>query len=98
MFAWMLKELGTIDILVNNAGLQRDAKLEEMTLKDWNTVIGVNLTGQFLCAREAVREFKRRGVQPKVSCAAGKIVCIARCTRSSPGPATSTTRRRRAAS
>ena len=76
MFAWMLKELGTIDILVNNAGLQRDAKLEEMTLEDWNTVIGVNLTGQFLCAREAVREFKRRGVQPKVSCAAGKIVCI----------------------
>jgi glucose 1-dehydrogenase len=36
----------------------------------------VNLTGQFLCAREAVREFKRRGVQKDVSCAAGKIICI----------------------
>jgi glucose 1-dehydrogenase len=76
MFAWMIDQLGTIDILVNNAGLQRDARLEDMTLKDWNTVIGVNLTGQFLCAREAVKEFKRRGVRPEVSCAAGKIICI----------------------
>ena len=47
-----------------------------MTLAQWNTVIGVNLTGQFLCAREAVREFKRRGVKPEVSCAAGKIICM----------------------
>jgi glucose 1-dehydrogenase len=76
MFAKMVADFGTIDILVNNAGLQRDAPFEEMTLKDWNTVIGVNLTGQFLCAREAVREFKRRGVVEAVSCAAGKIICI----------------------
>ncbi len=76
MFARMLKEFGTIDILVNNAGLQQDAKFEEMTLDQWNTVIGVNLTGQFLCAREAVKEFKRRGVRKEISCAAGKIICI----------------------
>ena len=76
MFAKMLGEFGTIDILVNNAGLQKDARIEEMTLQQWNTVIGVNLTGQFLCAREAVKEFKRRGVKPEVSCAAGKIICI----------------------
>ncbi|HUI06001.1 MAG TPA: SDR family oxidoreductase [Verrucomicrobiae bacterium] len=76
MFARMFKELGTIDILINNAGLQKDAKFEEMTLDQWNTVIGVNLTGQFLCAREAVKEFKRRGIQKEVSCAAGKIICI----------------------
>jgi glucose 1-dehydrogenase len=76
MFAKMIAEYGTIDILVNNAGLQRDARLEEMTLAQWNAVIGVNLTGQFLCAREAVKEFKRRGVKPDVSCAAGKIICI----------------------
>ena len=76
MFAEMRERFGTIDILVNNAGLQKDARLEEMTLADWNTVIGVNLTGQFLCAREAVREFKRRGVRSEVSCAAGKIVCM----------------------
>ena len=76
MFTKMLKEFGTIDILVNNAGLQRDAPLESMTLAQWNTVIGVNLTGQFLCAREAVREFKRRGVVKEVSVAAGKIICM----------------------
>jgi glucose 1-dehydrogenase len=76
MFARLFDQFGTIDILVNNAGLQRDAPIEEMALKDWNTVIGVNLTGQFLCAREAVREFKRRGVRKEVSCAAGKIICI----------------------
>jgi glucose 1-dehydrogenase len=76
MFSRMFDRFGTIDILVNNAGLQRDARLEEMTLEHWNTVIGVNLTGQFLCAREAVREFKRRGVRPEISCAAGKIVCM----------------------
>jgi glucose 1-dehydrogenase len=76
MFARMREEFGTIDILVNNAGLQRDAPFEEMTLDQWNTVIAVNLTGQFLCAREAVREFRRRGVVNEVSCAAGKIICI----------------------
>lgn len=76
MFRRMREELGTIDILVNNAGVQRDAPFHEMTLAQWNGVIAVNLTGQFLCAREAVREFTRRGVVPAVSCAAGKIVCI----------------------
>ncbi|PZR73922.1 MAG: sugar dehydrogenase [Chthoniobacterales bacterium] len=76
MFAQMLKEFGTIDILVNNAGLQRDARFHEMTLEQWNTVIAINLTGQFLCAREAVREFLRRGVVPEVSSAAGKIICM----------------------
>jgi glucose 1-dehydrogenase len=76
MFARMFEEFGTIDILVNNAGLQQDAPFEQMTLKQWNTVLGVNLTGQFLCAREAVREFKRKGVRKEVSCAAGKIICI----------------------
>lgn len=76
MFRRMLKEFGTIDILINNAGLQKDAPFDEMTLDQWNGVISVNLTGQFLCAREAVREFKRRGVVKKVSCSAGKIICI----------------------
>jgi glucose 1-dehydrogenase len=76
MFSKMLGEFGTIDILVNNAGLQQDAPFEEMTLTQWNTVIGVNLTGQFLCAREAVREFKRRGVVKEVSVSAGKLICI----------------------
>jgi len=76
MFGRMLSELGTIDILVNNAGWQKDSPFVEMTLAQWNEVIGVNLTGQFLCAREAVREFLRRGIVPAVSCAAGKIICM----------------------
>jgi glucose 1-dehydrogenase len=76
MFETLRVRLGTVDILVNNAGLQRDAPIEEMSLEQWNSVLAVNLTGQFLCAREAVREFKRRGVRPEVSCAAGKIICI----------------------
>jgi glucose 1-dehydrogenase len=76
MFRRMIDAFGTIDILVNNAGLQRDAPFDEMTLAQWQQVIDVNLTGQFLCAREAVREFKRRGVVPEVSCAAGKIISM----------------------
>jgi glucose 1-dehydrogenase len=76
MFARAVQQLGTLDILVNNAGLQRDSAFHAMTLQQWNTVIGVNLTGQFLCAREAVREFLRRGVVESVSCAAGKIICM----------------------
>jgi glucose 1-dehydrogenase len=76
MFTSIIQQFGTIDILVNNAGLQRDAAFHAMTLAEWNTVIGINLTGQFLCAREAIREFLRRGIVPAVSCAAGKIICM----------------------
>ncbi|HEX9636005.1 MAG TPA: SDR family oxidoreductase [Acidobacteriota bacterium] len=76
MFKRMFKEFGTIDILVPNAGIQLDAPFDQMTLQQWNGVLAVNLTGQFLCCREAIREFKRRGVRPEVSCSAGKIICM----------------------
>lgn len=76
MFAETIKQFGTVDILINNSGVQKDAKFHEMTLDQWNTVISINLTGQFLCAREAVREFLRRGVDEKRSVAAGKIIHI----------------------
>jgi glucose 1-dehydrogenase len=76
MFARAVDHFGTVHVVVSNAGLQRDAPFDRMTLEQWNTVIGVNLTGQFLCTREAAREFKRRGVVPSVSVAAGKIVCM----------------------
>ncbi len=76
MFGAMIEQLGTLDILVNNAGLQQDAPFHELTLAQWNKVLAVNLTGQFLCSRAAVREFLRRGVQPEISCAAGKILCV----------------------
>lgn len=74
MFADTVQQYGTVDILINNAGLQKDAPFETMSLEQWNFVIGVNLTGQFLCAREAIREFLKRGVDPKRSTAAGKII------------------------
>jgi glucose 1-dehydrogenase len=76
MFATMLSTWGGVDILVNNAGLQRDAPFTELTLEQWNTVLGVNLTGMFLCARAAVRSMIRRGMRPEISKSAGKIICV----------------------
>jgi len=74
MFEAIFREYGTVDILVSNAGVQKDAKFAEMTLDQWHFVLGINLTGAFLCAREAVKEFLRRGVVPERSRAAGKII------------------------
>jgi glucose 1-dehydrogenase len=76
MFAKAIGHFGTLHVVVSNAGLQRDAPFDKMTLQQWETVIGVNLTGQFLTAREAVREFKRRGVIKDISVSAGKIICM----------------------
>lgn len=76
MFADTIKQFGTVDILVNNAGLQKDARFHEITLEQWNEVMAINLTGQFLCAREAVKEFLKRGVVPSKSRSAGKIICM----------------------
>ena len=76
MFAKAIDHLGTLHIVCSNAGLQRDSPFDQMTLEQWNTVIGVNLTGQFLCTREATREFKRRGLVESVSVAVGKIICM----------------------
>ena len=76
MFREVIDAWGSLEILVANAGIQQDAAFDEMTLSQWNKVMAVNLTGQFLCAREAVREFKRRGVNADVSNAAGKIICM----------------------
>jgi len=76
MFKQAIETFGTLDILVANAGLQRDSSLVDMTVEQWNTVISINLTGQFLCVREVVKEFLRRGVNKEVSCAAGKVICM----------------------
>jgi glucose 1-dehydrogenase len=76
LFERAREAFGTLHIVVSNAGLQRDAPLVNMTLDDWQRVIDVNLTGQFLCAREAVREFKRRGPDTSVSRALGKLICM----------------------
>ncbi|GAA4159287.1 SDR family oxidoreductase [Chryseobacterium ginsenosidimutans] len=76
MFQDVVSQFGTVDILINNAGVQKDSKFTEMTLDQWNTVIGINLTGQFLCAREAIKEFLRRGIDTSRSVACGKIIHI----------------------
>ncbi|MBV6622555.1 MAG: SDR family oxidoreductase [Rivularia sp. (in: Bacteria)] len=76
MFEQTLQTFGTLHILVNNAGLQKDSAFVDMSLDHWNMVIGINLTGQFLCAREAAKEFLRRGIEPNISKAAGKIICM----------------------
>ncbi|MFJ8212104.1 SDR family NAD(P)-dependent oxidoreductase [Streptomyces sp. NPDC096033] len=72
MVARMVKEFGTIDVMVANAGLQRDAAFTDMTMDQWRKVLEVNLTGRFLCAREATKEFLRRGVVPEVSRSPGR--------------------------
>ena len=76
MFAAVVADFGALDILVANAGLQRDAAFTQMTLAQWNTVLNINLTGQFLCAREAVKIFERQGIRPDISRAMGKIICM----------------------
>lgn len=76
MVAETVRAFGTLHILVNNAGVQRGAKFQDMSLEAWRLVIDVNLTGQFLCARAAVRQFLDRGMQPEVSSALGKIICM----------------------
>ncbi|ORM72649.1 sugar dehydrogenase [Pantoea deleyi] len=74
LFSQTIAEFGRLDILVANSGLQKDAPSIEMTLEDWNTVIDVNLTGQFLCARAALRQFRKQNHDTQISRAAGKII------------------------
>ncbi len=76
MFREAISTYGTVDILISNAGVQKDASFVDMTLAQWNKVIEINLTGSFLCAREATREFMRRGMVPERSSALGKIIFI----------------------
>lgn len=76
MFGAFLEAFGRLDILVANSGIQEDAAFSEMTLEAWRRVIDVNLTGQFIAAREAIRCFLRQTKQPAISRAAGKIICM----------------------
>ncbi|WP_296256363.1 MULTISPECIES: SDR family oxidoreductase [unclassified Pseudomonas] len=74
LFAETIKAFGRLDILIANSGLQKDAPIAELSLEDWNTVINVNLTGQFLCARAALRQFATQQIRPEISRALGKII------------------------
>lgn len=75
LFAQTMEAFGTIDIVVANSGIQKDAAAQAMTLEDWRRVIDVNLTGQFLCAQAAIRQFHQQG-RREVSRALGKIICM----------------------
>lgn len=74
MFRTAVERFGRIDICVPNSGIQMNAPFATMTLEQWQRVIDVNLTGQFLCAREAVRAFISQGIERSLSWSAGKIV------------------------
>lgn len=74
LFEQTLSRFGRLDILLANSGLQKDAPITEMTLEQWETVIGVNLTGQFLCARSALRQFIAQAPRPQISRSLGKII------------------------
>lgn len=67
---------GRIDVLVSNSGMQKDAAIADMSLDDWNAVIGLNLTGQFLCAREAVRRFRAQPAHARPARSAGTIIAM----------------------
>lgn len=76
LFDEACSEFGRVDILVANAGIQKDAAIADMSLADWNTVIELNLTGEFLCAREAVRRFRRQPAEGRPARSAGAIVAM----------------------
>ena len=75
MFASFVADNGALDVCIANAGLQRDAAIADMTLEQWNKVLSVNLTGQFLCARSAIAQFRTQQTR-RVSRARGKIICM----------------------
>lgn len=74
MFKKTISHFGTVDVCVANAGIQIDHPLHEMPLDAWQKVLDVNLTGQFLCARESIKEFLKRGMRKDVSKSLGKII------------------------
>ena len=74
LFAESVARFGTVDILFCNAGIEKASPLVDMTVESWRQVMDVNLTGAFLCSREAARIFLDRGVVAGRSRSAGKII------------------------
>ncbi len=76
LFDTAAEAFGRVDVLVSNSGVQKDAAVADMSLADWNTVIDINLTGQFLCAREAVRRFSTQPQEGRPARSAGTIIAM----------------------
>lgn len=74
MFQKVIAEFGRLDILMSNAGIQLDAPFTEMEVNQWQKVIDVNLTGGFLCAKEAVKQYMAQEYNQEISCSRGKII------------------------
>jgi glucose 1-dehydrogenase len=66
MVADAIEQLGGIDALINNAGIQISRPSEQLSAEDFDRVLGVNLRGAFLCAREAIRHFLAEGKQGSI--------------------------------
>jgi len=76
LFSKAVESLGGLDIVVTNSGLQKDAPISKMTIEDWQGVLDVNLTGQFLCCREAITVFRRQKSENPDRENHGSIVCM----------------------
>ncbi len=60
LFKEVQEAWGRLDVLVNNSGIQKESPSEELSMEDWDQIVGVNLRGSFLCMREAIRHFLSR--------------------------------------
>jgi NAD(P)-dependent dehydrogenase (short-subunit alcohol dehydrogenase family) len=80
LFEAAMKTHGRVDVLINNAGLAVHKAADEMSLAEWRRVIDVNLTGAFLCAREAFKIMKRQKQ--------GRIINIGSVSAKVPRPST----------